>query len=58
MELSGKDLIAILIVTCLTVLVVLGKASFELIAPIISLIAGYYFGYAYGVRAHAREQKG
>ena len=56
MGLSSRDLIAVLIIICLTILVVLGKVSFEVVAPIFSLIIGYYFGYAYGVRARGRKE--
>jgi hypothetical protein len=57
MELTSKDLIAVLIIVCSTILVVLDKIPLEVALSIISLIIGYYFGYVQKVMGSDGEQE-
>jgi hypothetical protein len=55
MELGAKDLIALAIIVCATILVGLGRIGVDQFMYVLLLIAGYYFGYTHGVMK--REQK-
>ena len=55
MELEAKDLIALAIIVCASILVGLGRIGVDQFMYVLLLIAGYYFGYAHGVMK--REQK-
>jgi hypothetical protein len=54
-ELGAKDLIALAIIVCATILVGLGRIGVDQFMYVLLLVAGYYFGYAHGVMK--REQK-
>jgi type IV secretory pathway VirB2 component (pilin) len=50
MEVKAEDIIAILLLICSFTALYLGKASWEQILSIITLIAGIYFGIGVGYK--------
>jgi hydrogenase/urease accessory protein HupE len=61
-EVSAKDLIAIVIVVCATIALCLRALTVEQYSIILSVILGYYFGFAHGYavgrKASTKEVKG
>jgi len=57
-ELGSKDVVALAIIAVLAVLVALGRATIDVILPILSIIVGYYFGYEHGVVVERARERG
>jgi len=58
MEVKAEDIIAILLLICSFIALYLGKASWEQILSIITLIAGIYFGIGVGYKRAASAKGG
>jgi type IV secretory pathway VirB2 component (pilin) len=57
MEIKAEDIIAILLLICSFLALYLGKASWEQILTVITLIAGVYFGIGIGYKRASKVSK-